>query len=498
MQTEQTQYPLEFRGSKFLSFIPLIIFAFSCVLFFVILKAFDMENLAMGGFVALIIGCFFSKNWGKYWEAVIKGMSSDMCATLALILLVVGMFAKMMAVGGVANGFVWLGSSIGIHGAAFTVFTFIATCLIATATGTSIGTLFSCFPIFYPSGILLGADPLFLAGAILSGAIFGDNMGPISDSTIASAVTQKYITKNESADIAGVVASRFPYAIIAAAIACVLFGIFGGGSGTGVATADVLAEYSRPMGLVMLIPVVVLLIIAFIKRNIFIAITWGIIVGTVVGLIFNIITPAQIFSVDGGSVQGFLIDGIKGMLGLIGYLLALFGIMGVLQESGTMNAIVDKLSNSSFTKSVAGTEFAMGFGTMITSFMLGAANGPAIVMFGPVANDLGRAKGLHPYRRANMMDSFTMTLPVILPFTSAFIFIVIYCIESLATEYAFIQQQNPFAVGAAAFHCWLLFIVLSVAVITGLHRRYEGKDGSQVKDPAQACNVHEDAWELKK
>ena len=65
---------LEFYGGKAMSLIPLLIFVVFCVLFFVVFKVFEMEGLAMGGILAIIIGSIFSKNWTKYWEAVVKGM----------------------------------------------------------------------------------------------------------------------------------------------------------------------------------------------------------------------------------------------------------------------------------------------------------------------------------------------------------------------------------------------------------------------------------------
>ncbi len=88
--------------------------------------------------------------------------------------------------------------------------------------------MFTAFPILYPSGLLLGANPVFLAGAILSGAIFGYNVGPISDTTIASVSTQTYTRKEGTADVAGAVASRMRYALVAALAATVCFAIFGG------------------------------------------------------------------------------------------------------------------------------------------------------------------------------------------------------------------------------------------------------------------------------
>ena len=115
-------------------------------------------------------------------------------------------------------------------GSIFTAFTFLAACLITTATGSSIGTLTTVFPILYPAGILLGSHPAILAGAILSGAIFGDNLAPISDVTIASTTNQRFRTKEGYADIAGTVGYRLKYALIAGGIALVLFAVFGGGS----------------------------------------------------------------------------------------------------------------------------------------------------------------------------------------------------------------------------------------------------------------------------
>ena len=473
---------LEFRGGKALALIPLLLFVFICIELFVVLKVFEMEGLCMGAIIALMIGSFFSKNWGQYWEAVVKGMASPMMNTLALILLVVGIFAKLMSRGGVAQGFVWLGDSLGIQGGMFVVFTFFATAVISTATGTSIGTLFSGFPILYPSGILLGADPLILAGAILSGAIFGDNVAPISDTTIASATSQSYVNRKGTADIGGVVATRMKYALVAGLIACVLFYILGGNGEADVAGKEILAQYMNPKGLLMLIPVVVLLTVSVYKRNLFIAVTWGIVTGTVLGLATGILTPADIISVKDGGLQGFAIDGIKNMLGTVGYLYGIAGIMGILQESGMMDAIIDGMLRSKFSQSVIGAELIIGFGTMISSICLGAANGPAIIMYGPIAERIGQAKKLHPYRRANMMDGFASTLPVIIPFTSAFIFIVIACVQGLMTDYSFIQPINPLHLAGVTFHCIALFIVLMFSVISGWGRRYEGPNGEEVKE----------------
>ena len=131
---EKKEERLEFRGGSFFAVLPLILFVVVCIMLFVVFKVFEMEGLCMGGILVLIIGSLFAKNWGCYWRAVVKGMTSEMMNTLALILLVVGIFAKMMSRGGVAQGFVWLGDSMGLHGGMFVVFAFIVTSIISMST----------------------------------------------------------------------------------------------------------------------------------------------------------------------------------------------------------------------------------------------------------------------------------------------------------------------------------------------------------------------------
>lgn len=471
---------LEFFGGRTMSLVPLLIFVLFCILFFVVFKVFEMDALAMGGIVALIIGSLFAKNWTKYWNSVVKGMSSEMMNMLALILLVVGIFGKLMSRGGVAQGFVWIGSNMGLEGGAFVVFAFVATCIISSATGTSIGTLFSAFPIFYPSGILLGANPLYLAGAILSGAIFGDNVAPISDTTIASAATQSYTKKEGSADIGGVVKTRMKYALVSAIASCILFYVLGGTGSYDVAGQEIMAKYMDAKGLIMLIPVIILLIVAVKKRDIFIAVTWGIISGIVIGMASGIIGLSDIMSVKDGALQGFVIDGVKNMLGTVVYLYSVAGIMGILRESGMMSFIIKSLLNSKMAESVVGTELIISFGVIINSICLGAANGPAIIMYGPIADEIGKAKNLHPYRRANLMDGVTASLPVIIPFTSAFIFIVVVCVQGLMADYSFIQPINPMQLAYATFHSIGLFLVFMYSIFTGWGRAYEGPNGEEV------------------
>lgn len=471
---------IKFHGGIWMAFLPFLLFIISCILFFVVFQYYEMTALALGAILALMIGSVFSKNWAAYWDAVIDGMAQPIINTVALIFLVVGIFAKMVSIGGVAEGFVWIGHNLGLSGGAFCAFTFLIASMIATATGTSFGTVFSCVPILYPAGILLGCNPAFLAGAILSGAVFGDNLAPISDTAVAGASSQSF-KDGAVADIAGVVFSRLKPCLIAAAFSFVGFFLLGGGGVVVSGNTQLLAEYSNPKGLVMLIPVAVLLFVAFKKRNIFIAITWGLFVGCVIGLSFGIFTPADIISMKDGTLTGFAIAGINNMLGTVVYLYGIAGIMGILTASGLMDKVIGGLVHSKAASTDAGAELIIIAGVVISGICLGSAAAPAVLMFSTIAERIGRAKDIHPYRRANLLICGAFTIPVIIPATSAFIFITVSAVQGLMSEYSFITELNPASLTYATLHSWTLLIVMLVTIVTGVGRIYEGSDRKPLK-----------------
>ncbi len=89
---------LIFRGGKNMALLPMLLFIVSCSLFFSVFHVFDMTALAMLAFLAIMIGAIFSRNVSHYWKAVIsEGIGSEMAVTIATILLIIGMYAKMIA-----------------------------------------------------------------------------------------------------------------------------------------------------------------------------------------------------------------------------------------------------------------------------------------------------------------------------------------------------------------------------------------------------------------
>lgn len=452
---------LEFRGGMFMSLVPVAIYVFFCVVLFIFFKAFNMEALAVGGFLALLFGGLLAKNYGKFWDSALKGISSITSVSVVVILLLVGMFSQLIKLCGLSNGFVWLANSIGIKGGLFVAFTFIAACVVSTATGSSIGTMFIAFPIFYPAGLILGAAPMWMAGSIVSGAIFGDNLAPISDTTIASASTQQF-KDGRPADIGGVVSSRLKYSLVGATIAAVIYGIFGGMGGT--YQGGQIDALSNPVSLVMLIPVVIMLFVATKTRNIFAGILVGLTLGTVTGLVAGLFPFSAVFANDAANnaATGFLIDGVNGILPTCALVISVFGIMGVLTDAGTLDYLADGILNSKLAKTDAGAELACVAGISLTTIIFGGVTSASILTFGPIVNKIGSAKNIHPYRRANLLDGIANSLPAIIPFMSVFVFIG-----------AALTGLSPVDVAIGSIYATILFFVYVIACVTGWGRTYE-------------------------
>jgi Na+/H+ antiporter NhaC len=457
---------VEFRGGLIMAYIPMAIFLFFCILYFMVFKVFEMHALAMGAFVGLLVGAPFAKNYRSFWVSALKGIGDHVSVEIILILFVVGLFAALIKACNVTKGFVWLADTLGIYGSLFTTFTFLAACIISTATGTSIGTMFTAFPIFYPAGVLLGSSPAMLAGAIVSGAIFGDNLAPISDSTIISVNTQNYATKFGTADIGGAVATRLKYALVAAALSCALFMLTGGGI-KGSGAMQILEANKQPKALIMLIPVLLMLIYAVKSRDIYKATSVGIVLGIITGLLAGLLKPSDILNVTNGTTGGFFVTGIGNMMGVVTLVISVFAIMGVLRAAGAIEVIVRAILRSKLGRTAIS----------IFNLLYSGVTSATMITFGPVMDEIGKRQKLHPYRRANLLDGLANSITVCVPFLAAFVFIG----TILTKGYDFVKPLTPVQVASGMFHPMMLFVVFMFAIITGWGRTYEGPNGEQVK-----------------
>jgi len=436
------------------------------------------HGLILGMVVGLTLGMLLCRGrWADYANELFIGMANPVATVTIVAWFWAGMFAQVLRVGGLVDGLVWLGGQSGATGGLFVGATFLLAATFGTAVGTGYGTAVAFCTLMYPAGLMLGADPVWLFAAILSGAAFGDNLAPVSDTTVVSATTQE-------TDIPGVVRSRVKYALIAALPALVLFIVLGGdGMGADQAkAAELLAETASPEGLVLLLPFALVIYLALSGNHILVSLTFGIITAIAFELALGLAPPEAIlfFDPDTDTVGGALVDGIAGYLGLSILILLIVAAGHIMRLGGALEALIEALKRFA-RDSVARAETAI-WSLVFSMNAFITINTAAEIAAAPVISQLGKRFKLHPYRRANMLDAVTSAIGYIFPWGGG-VLIGYQTIRTLESQYEFVQAVPPTDVWSYVLHGWFLAAVMLIAAITGFGRTYEAADGSQTKSP---------------
>lgn len=471
------QASLTFVGGRIGSAVPLLFFVVVAIAISVA-GAPDESGLILGMVAGLALGMFLCRGkWADYANTVFQGMANPVATVTIIAWFWAGMFAQVLRVGGLVDGLVWLGGQSNATGGLFVGATFLLSATFGTAVGTGYGTTVAFCTLMFPAGVSLGADPVWLFAAILSGAAFGDNLAPVSDTTVVSATTQE-------TDIPGVVRSRVKYALLAAVPALVLFTIFGG-HGDGVdrdQAAQLLAASAAPDGLVLLIPFALVIWLALKGHHILVALTWGIVTAIVLELGLGLAAPSDILYIDPAAdeVGGALVDGITGYIGLSILVLLIVAGGHLMKIGGAQAALIDGLKRFA-QASVARAEAAMwGIVFSLNAFI--TINTAAEIAAGPVISQLGKRFRLHPYRRANMLDAVTSAIGYIFPWGGG-VLLGYQTIRTLEDQYPFVEAVAPTDVWQYVLHGWFLAAVMLIAALTGFGRTYEADDGSETKTP---------------
>ncbi|MBC8870573.1 MAG: Na+/H+ antiporter NhaC family protein [Planctomycetes bacterium] len=454
---------IEFRGGAWTSVVPLVVFIVATGAL-VIAGAPVVEGMILAAMAGISLGLLLARRPGVYTERVFALMA-DRTATVAIVAwLWAGTFSGILKDSGLVEAIVWIGAELDVTGAAFTVLVFVSSALFAVTVGTGMGTVLGFTAVMYPAGIVLGADPAAVMGAIISGAALGDNLAPISDTTIVSAATQE-------TDVAGVVRSRLKYVLIAAGLSCVLFALFGGGeAAVDIQKAErLIADTADPAGLPMLIPAAIVFFVAVIGRNFLAALTAGIIAALVIGPLCGVFPLRDVLHVTHeGLVEGSAVDGAMSLIPICILTLLLVTSMGIMADSGFLAQLMAWLDRTVArgVRSAEGTIVAMiSFANLCVS-----VNTVAMITVGPLANRLRKRHQIHPHRSANLMDTISCSFPYILPY-SAPIVAAAGIQRTLAKDYEFVQvlswaQEAPFI-----FYGLILFPLMIVVVATGYGRK---------------------------
>ncbi|WP_304508775.1 Na+/H+ antiporter NhaC family protein [Anaerotignum sp.] len=458
---------LEFYGGTWISFLPFIVFLSLIVLTTFIWGSISDGALWIPAFAAILLPFFLAKDKAQYANVVIEGMASKEAIIPVVCWIFAGVFSRVLRMSGLADGVAGVAAGFGVGSIAFAVITFISSAILATASGTGFGTIAAGMGVLYPAGVALGGNPALLAGAIISGAAFGDNLAPVSDTTICSATSQ-------GVDVPGVVRSRLKYALTAGVltIACII--IYGMVTGS---TEGSVIEYAyNAKTLSMFIPVVATIFIAIKTGDIIIATTVGTVIGIVVGCGFGLFDFIQIdvtnpkvpaiISVYGEgldrTVGGVIYTGINSMLQVCILALLLFGSINIMRRGRGDIMLLDSLGK--IAKTPFSAELTISLMVVVLSGLMGL-NAPAILAVGAsFAKPLSRKHGISPYRTANLMDAQSNTLVYCLPWTPAMIYTLGFAADGAAPLTAL--QIMP-----CVFYCYIMLVVMIVTMFLGIGRK---------------------------
>lgn len=407
---------------------------------------------------ALSVGLFLAKDRQRFSAVVLEGMSQP----LVMVMITAWMLASCIGVLMVETGFVealtWLADQLKLNGAGFVVGTFLICCLVSLSTGSSFATILICGPVLYPAGGLLAAPLPVLAGAIIGGATFGDFFAPISDTTIASALSQK-------AEIGPTVRSRLSYVLPATVLALLTyFCIAHFSSGTAIEEGSTLEGSAR--GLPMLL-VPLLTIYLFLKgSHLMQGLLSGLIFGIILSLLLGLLSPGDLLAIDPEqfTAQSFIIDGINRAVGISFFTILLMGMVETLKRSGMMDSLVQRAAQNS--ESAAQTESWIT-GSTLMAVLLTTHSIVAILTVAEFAEKTGERMGISAIRRSNIMS----LVVCIIPFTLPYMIPVILMANTTGSGAVYgIPPVSPLRVGLYNFMAWGLLVML-VFLLLGYRRK---------------------------
>ena len=375
-----------------LALLPILVFLVLFIGTGVITNDFYAMPAVVGFLIALGVAFFQTKGktFNEKITIVAKGVGDDNIITMCLIFLAAGAFSGAVSAAGGVDSTVNLGLSL-LPPQIAVIGLFVIGCFISISMGTSMGTIAALAPI--AAGISEKTDfsMAICIGAVVSGAMFGDNLSMISDTTIAAVKTQGCEMRDKF--------KRNFFIVLPAAIATVivLFFITGGG--------DFEIAEGLSYNLLQVIPYILVLVAALVGINVFVVLITGTVLSVLVGLCTGSLAPSAIFSSIG--------DGVTGMYDITVISMLVACISALVKENGGFAFILEKIHNRIHT--YKGAEF--GITALISLVDIATANNTiAIVISGPIAKEISEDYGIESTRSASLLDIFASVFQGIIPY----------------------------------------------------------------------------------
>lgn len=318
-----------------------------------------------------------------------KGIGDKDILTMILIFITAGIFVGVVGRSG-AESVAYFTLSL-IPARYSVVVLFCVSCFVSLAMGTSVGTITLITPIAVAVSNASGFGMALCIGSVIGGAMFGDNLSFISDTTIAACNGQGCPMKTKFRENIFI---ALPAAIVTFVLILVL-------SLRTELPAPVTGEYN----LLSIIPYVLVLIGGIAGINVFVVL----LIGIVSGIIIMLATGSTNF-VDLLSSMG---SGCAGMFETAMVAVLVSALCALIREYGGFNALLNGIRRI-FKGKRSGQ---LGMGILVALMDIATANNTvAIVMANPIAHQMAEDYGVTPGKTASLLDTFSCVVQGALPY----------------------------------------------------------------------------------
>ncbi len=268
---------------------------------------------------------------------------------------------------------------------------FLVSCFVSTAMGTSVGTITLITPIAVAISTTSGFSLPLCVGSVMGGAMFGDNLSFVSDTTIAACNGQGCAMKDKFR-------TNFAIVVPAAVITVILILILS-------FNANIQSIETKPYDLIQIIPYLLVLIGGIAGVNVFITLLIGIVSGSIIMLSTGVI--------DFFGLLGSMGSGVSGMFETSMVAVLVAALCAMIRHNGGFDALLRAIRKV-FRGKKGGQ---LGIGLLVGVLDISTANNTvAIVMANPIASEMAKQHGITPRKTASILDTFSCIFQGFLPY----------------------------------------------------------------------------------
>ncbi|OTG89857.1 Na+/H+ antiporter NhaC family protein [Acinetobacter sp. ANC 3832] len=363
-------------------------------------------------------------------DEFLKGASHPNLILMFMVFMLAGAFASVSSAIGSVDATVQFGLSI-IPPTFVLPMLFIIAAFIATAMGTSMGTIAACAPIAFGFAQATDIETVYAIGAVVGGAMFGDNLSMISDTTIAA-------TRSLNVELRDKFRVNVWVAVPAAVVTIMMYMSMNHNAQA--------IEY-KTYDLWLILPYLAVFFLAFTRLHVLAVLTLGIVLSGLMGLLEH---------ADFGllKLNNAIYDGFVGMFEVALLSMFLGGLSALMQKEGGLEWLIQRIYSVTRLFKV-GTQRAGEIGIsflVVFSNIFVANNTVAIILSGDMAREVAKEYGVEPKRAAALMDIFSCVVQGLIPYGAQLL---------LACS---IAKMSPVELIGNVYYCWVLaiFAVLSI------------------------------------